>query len=117
MEAMWRQYGVAMNPHERPSWKVRANYWTGWRAVGGWLSLGDGDLVFRPHALDRALGGRGFRTSLRDIVSIEVERRGAVVRRRMFVRTGDGIESAFLVPRVDERAEDIRRMIAEGAGA
>jgi len=99
---------------ETPTWRVRANYWAGWRALGGRLSLGAGDLEFKPHAVERALGGRqGFRAPLRDIVSVEVARRGAVPRKRMFVRTRDGTEAVFLVPNVDSRAGDIRRAVGD----
>jgi hypothetical protein len=96
------------------SWRVRANFWTGWRAVGGRLTLDSTSLVFRPHAFDRVLGGRGYRTALGDIVSVEVDRRGSVPRKRMFVHTRDGAEAAFLVPHVEERAAEVRRTIPGG---
>ena len=97
-------------PNDTSAWRVRANYWAGRRALGGHLTLGATDLAFRPHAFERALGGRQhFVVSLRDIVAIEVDRRGAVPRKRLFIALRDGTEAAFLVPDVDRRAADLRR--------
>lgn len=89
------------------SWSVRANYWNSWRAVGGHLAVGGGELAFTPHFFDRLLLGKGFRARLGDIVDVTVERSGAIPRKRIFVRTTDGETARFLVPEADEVAARI----------
>lgn len=94
---------------DRPTWKVRADYWRGWRALGGWLTLDAHELAFQPHGLERVLGGNTpYRAALRDIVAVDVARRGAVPRKRLFVRTRDGDEARFLIPGVDDRVVVLR---------
>lgn len=69
-------------------------------------------LRFEPHGLERALGGNTpFRAPLTDIASVEVARRGAVPRKRLFVTTRDGVEARFLIPNVDDRATDLREAL------
>ena len=104
-----------MTSQETPTWATRANYWSGWRAIGGRLALDESHLTFKPHALERALGGRrNFDAPLNDIESIVVERRGGVPRKRLYVRLRDGTEAAFLVPNADDRAADLRRVTNGG---
>ena len=59
--------------------------------------------------MEKALGGNSpWSASLADIQVIDVARRGALPRRRLFVRTSDGGEARFLVPDVEDIAERLR---------
>lgn len=92
-------------------WTVRANYWRGRRALGGRLTLTTYELRFEPHELERALGGNtSFVTPLGKIASVEVARRGWVPRKRLFVRTVDGTEARFLMPRIRKHAAELIRL-------
>lgn len=100
-----------------PTWSVRANYWRGWRALGGRLELTGSELRFTPHGLDRALGGDTTAVvALRDIARVDVDRRGAVPRKRLWVTDSGGVVSTFLVPRVGRRAEELRSAVASASG-
>jgi hypothetical protein len=99
-----------MTTSAAPPWSVRANYWRGWRALGGRLAFDGSTLRFEPHGLEKSLGGNtNWSASIADVVSIDVARKGAVPRKRLYVRTADGREARFLVPKVEDVASGLRR--------
>ena len=101
-----------MTSHEQLTWRVRANYYPSWRALGGHLTLSAEGLAFEPHGLDRATGGnRPWAAGLEAIVEVRAHRSGMVPRKRLVVRTADGVEALFLVPRVEDRARELRQVV------
>ncbi len=101
------------------SW--RANYTTsGFRAVGGKLTLSGGRLEFRPHGLDRALAGRGFQTDVGAISSVGREGRtlnplSGGMRTRLRIETADGQVALFVVNKLDQVIERIEAARSEAA--
>jgi hypothetical protein len=98
----------------------RANRITSrFRAVGGKLSV-DGDrLVFRPHAIDRALFANEWNVALADVTVVEVADReiksnvfGAGLRKQLRVALADGTEARFVVNRVEQVAAELGELIA-----
>jgi hypothetical protein len=83
------------------------------RAVGGRLSVGDGELRFAPHALDRAFAAVDRHIALDEITGVSVaprrfsHRNAGGLRRRLCVETADGPVS-FVVNHVDRVAADLR---------
>ena len=103
-------------------WSVRANYWRGDRALGGRLHVGTYGIRFRPHGVERALGGRDeVDVGFSDVRSLAEARRSLrVPRKRLVVRT-DEADHFFLVPRLDrvldrlESATGLRRETEDDA--
>ena len=83
---------------------VRANFWRGDRAIGGRLSVDLERLLFKSHALERSLGGdEQVEIALRDISHLSIAPRSLrVPRARLIVRTTDGQDSYFGVPKLEE---------------
>lgn len=100
------------------NWSVRANYWRGWRALGGHLRVSDGVLTFAPHGLERALGGNTpFTAALCEIVRVGRARRSFLVpRRRLVVATRSGDQALFLVPKLDTVIRRLSEAIQAAGG-
>ncbi|MFY0408758.1 hypothetical protein [Solicola sp. PLA-1-18] len=96
---------------------VRANYFRGWRALGGQLTLTATNLKFAPHGFERSLGGdTTVEVPVREITDVSVKRGGPVPRKRLFIQTRDGAISIFLLPRVQTFAQTLRGAISEAGG-
>ncbi len=95
-------------------WSVRANRVTSrLRAVGGHLTVEGDTLRFEPHRVDRALRGTPLIVALADIDEVSVAPRRpfsniAGLRRQLVVQVG-GQRTYFVVNRVEQVAEDLRR--------
>jgi hypothetical protein len=106
---------------------TRANFWRGDRALGGRLSVTSGRLQFRPHGLERSLGGNDeVDIALHQITRLSKAPRSLrVPRERLIVRTIGGQDLYFLVPKladllarlkvvVQDAGIDVRTDFAEG---
>lgn len=93
---------------------MRANRVTSrWRAVGGRLTVEDDTLRFAPHRVDRALRGKPLIVALADIEEVSVAPRRpfssiAGLRRQLVVQVGGG-QTYFVVNRVEQVADELRR--------
>lgn len=89
-------------PDDADDWSVRANYWRGDRALGGRLEVTEDRIRFRPHGLERSLGGQDVVdvnfSELRSL--LKAPRSLKVPRLRLILRTED-TDHYFLVPNLD----------------
>lgn len=113
------QAGKRMNGD---AWQARANMTQGDIAVGGKLAVADGRLTFRPHGLDRSIGGTAFDVLLTDIVSLDMAPRtfdlfNGGMRKRLRVRLVDGVEALFVVNRVVKVGQRIAQSARAVGGA
>lgn len=107
-----------LRPGEEILWRRNANYeQTALRYLGGKLFLTDRRLIFLPHRLDEATGGRSWACELTDISAVGVEPAqlsapffglAARMRRRLRVEMRSGQNELFVVSRVNEAVERIR---------
>lgn len=91
----------------------RANRNQGARSVGGHLLLTNQRLLFYPHGLDGATGGKSWQCELRDIADETIAPRGVnpfngSMRRRLGIAVGDSVD-LFVVNKVADVAEAILR--------
>ena len=98
---------------EPGTWKKIASLYDGPRAVGGRITVADGRLTFRPHALDRALAGRALDVPLASVRRVSLTPRSWwAPRRHVLVETHDGVRARFLVNGargvVERLLEDVR---------
>ena len=103
----------------QPVWEKRANHtMSAMRAAGGKLTVEGGWLVFRPHGVDRALDAHDFAVPLTEIAAFEIEPRnvghffGGGLRRRLAVVLRDGRRELFVVNKVEQTADELRRLAA-----
>jgi hypothetical protein len=87
--------------------------------VGGRLVVDGGQLRFEPHAIDRALAGKGWSINLDEVTSIQVipprplsHLFGAGLRRQLCVE-GAGTEAYFIVDRADQAAAELRALAGD----
>jgi hypothetical protein len=87
--------------------------------LGGRLIVDGGQLRFEPHAIDRALAGKGWSINLEEITSIQVmpprplsHLFGAGLRRQLCVE-GAGTTAYFIVNGVDQAAAELRALTAD----
>lgn len=112
LDAWWLK-GHDARPGERMLWSARANRTQGARAVGGVLFLTSERLLFAPHLLDAALGGKPCAIELASVVAVDKHRKGANplgggMRDRLRVTSADGSEEMFVVNRLDAVIERLR---------
>jgi len=86
------------------------------RAVGGTLVLSEADLEFRPNRVDAATGGKAWSAELAQIRSVGKEKRGrnpfnGSIRERLRVETADGAVELFVVNRLEQVTDRIRRAL------
>jgi hypothetical protein len=106
-----------MEDSSEPQWSRRANFITSQvRAVGGRLVVDGRQLRFEPHAIDRALAGKGWSIDLDEVTAIQVTPRrplshlfGAGLRRQLCVEGAD-TKAYFIVNRVDDVAAELRAL-------
>ena len=65
-----------LRPNERELATYPANRSQGFRALGGHLLLTDQRVVFYPHAVDSATGGKGWECELASISGVRMSARG-----------------------------------------
>jgi hypothetical protein len=65
-----------LRPDERELATYPANRSQGFRALGGHLLLTDQRVVFYPHAVDRATGGKSWECELASISDVRMSARG-----------------------------------------
>lgn len=108
----WWLKSVQAEPQEQVLWSQGANrIQPSGRAVGGKLFLTDRRLVFCPHWVDGATGGKTWEVSLATVAAVgTAEKRGR--RERLRIELADGDEQLFVVNRV---AEVVSRLEAAGA--
>jgi hypothetical protein len=63
-------------PDERVLFEAVANTFTGWRSIGGRVTVADRRLLFTPHRLDGLTGGRSLAVERNDIRRVWMEARG-----------------------------------------
>jgi len=97
---------------------VRANFWRGDRAIGGRLSVDPERLHFKSHGLERSLGGdEQVDITLRDISHLSKASRSLrVPRARLIVRTTDGQDAYFLVPKLEELIGRLTSAVQDAGG-
>lgn len=117
-----------LRPGEEILWRRNANYeQTALRYLGGKLFLTDQRLIFLPHGLDEATGGRSWACELTDISAIGVEPAqlpvpffglAARMRRRLRIEMQSGQNEFFVVNRVNEAVQRIQgaKQMLEGPG-
>jgi hypothetical protein len=98
--------GLVLHPGEQVLETFRANRSQGWRAVGGRLVLTDRRLVFVPHAVERATGGKVWEQPLTSMTTVSLAARGwgpldGSLRRRVMVASGDE-RSYFVVGKASD---------------
>ena len=92
----------------------RANLSEGRSATGGHLLLDGESLRFEPHGVERALGRQPYAYVLQHIVGVRISPRGwnpfnGSLRRRLTIDLTAGDSASFVVPRVDDVADALRR--------
>jgi hypothetical protein len=107
----WWLKGVEAEPQEQVVWSQAANrIQSSGRAAGGKLFLTDRRLVFCPHWLDGASGGRTWWVPLATIAAVgTAPKQGR--RERLRIELADRKEELFVVNRV---AEVVSRLDAAG---
>jgi hypothetical protein len=109
-----------MEGKSEAGWSRRANFITSRvRAVGGRLVVDGGQLRFVPHAIDRALAGKGWSIDLDEVTSIQVmpprplsHLFGAGLRRQLCVE-GTGTKAYFIVNGADQVAAELRALTTD----
>ena len=91
-----------------------------WRAVGGKLYLTNQRIAFQSHKFDKALGGQAWSAPLGEVASVEKEGInlghlfGGGLRPRLRVELQGGDTQLFVVSKVDDTIEEIRRRTGTG---
>jgi hypothetical protein len=104
----WWLRGVEAEPDERASWSQLANrVQSSHRAVGGKLFLTDRRLVFCPHWVDAATGGKTWSLPLADIARVGITPKGGDrfaggLRDRLRIELASGDQQLFVIKRLDE---------------
>jgi hypothetical protein len=104
----WWLKSVEAEPDERLVWSQLANrVQSSHRAVGGKLILTDRRLVFCPHWVDAATGGKTWSLPLADIARVGITPKGGDrfaggLRDRLRIELVDGGEQLFVIKRLDE---------------
>ena len=103
----------ALRPNERELATYRANRSQGLRAVGGHLLLTDQRVVFYPHGLDRATGGKGWECELSSLSIVCMSARGfnpfnGSLRPRLQI-DGNGVTEYFVVNNGFAIVDEIKR--------
>lgn len=80
--------------------------------------MSDDSLVFRPHRMERVLGGdTGFACALADVTRLAKAPRSArVPRSRLIVSTRDGVDAFFLVSKLDAVIGQLDEAITSAGG-
>jgi hypothetical protein len=97
----WWLKGVEAEPDEQVVWSQGANrIQPSGRAVGGKLFLTDRRLVFCPHWVDGATGGKTWEVSLTGVAAVGTAPKGGKrggLRERLRLELTDGAEELFVV--------------------
>src|SRR6266513_1848027 len=97
----WWLKGVEAQPQERAVWSQGANrIQPSGRAVGGKLFLTDRRLVFCPHWVDGATGGKTWDAPLGEVAAVGITPKGGERggrRDRLRIELVDGEEERFVV--------------------
>ena len=107
----WWLRGLEAEPDERVVWSQLANrVQSSHRAVGGKLFLTDRRLVFCPHWVDAATGGKTWSLPLANIARVGITPKGGDrfaggLRDRLRVELVDGGQQLFVIKRLDEVVE------------
>lgn len=98
----WWLRGLEAEPQEQVAWSQGANrIQKSGRAVGGKLFLTDRRLVFCPHWVDGATGGKTWETQLAKVAAIGTAPK-AGRRERLRIELADGEQELFVVNRLTE---------------
>jgi hypothetical protein len=104
----WWLKSVQAEPDESVVWSHLANrVQSSHRAVGGKLFLTDRRLIFCPHWIDAATGGRTWSLPLSDVAGVGIKPKGGDrfaggLRDRLQIDLADGDVQLFVVNRLDE---------------
>ena len=102
----WWLKSVAAEPAEEVVWSQAANRLKdSGRAVGGKLFLTDRRLIFCPHWVDAATGGREWQVPLERVAAIGTIPKGSPgggMRDRLAIELADGGRERFVVNRLGE---------------
>ena len=102
----WWLKGVEAEPGEEVRWSQGASrIQRSGRAVGGKLFLTDGRVVFCPHWVDGATGGKTWDAPLATITGVGTIPKGSAgggVRDRLKIELADGEFERFVVNRLDK---------------
>jgi hypothetical protein len=109
----WWLKGVEAEPREEVAWSQGANRIQGsGRAVGGKLFLTTRRLVFCPHWVDGATGGRTWDVPLDQVTGIGTIPKGSPgggARGRLKIELADGEAERFVVNRLEQVVEQLRQ--------
>jgi hypothetical protein len=112
----WWLKGVEAEPQEQVAWTQGANRIQGsGRAAGGKLFLTDRRLVFCPHWVDGATGGKTWEVPLATIAAVGTVQKGGR-RDRLRIELADGEDELFVVNRLAEvvsRLDAARQELAQ----
>ena len=113
--------GPQLGQGERVSYTILANHSSSSRrAVGGRLFVTNQSIQFSPHRLDALLRAKRLRIELADVEAVQVKAKdgsdlfGGGLRDRLQIRTPDNT-FVFVVNRVDERIEELKRSVENNA--
>ena len=104
----WWLHNQEAEPGEQVAWSQLANRTqSSQRAVGGKLFLTDRRLLFCPHWVDTATGGKRWSLALADVTGVGIrpkggDRLGGGLRDRLRIDSVDGDQHLFVVKRLDE---------------
>jgi hypothetical protein len=104
----WWLKRVEAEPDERIVWSQLANrVQSSHRAVGGKLFLTDRRLVFCPHWVDAALGGKAWSLPVADIAGVGITPKGGDLfagglRDRLRIELVEGGEQLFVIKHLDD---------------
>jgi hypothetical protein len=114
----WWLKGVEAQPQEDVVWSQGANrIQASGRAVGGKLFLTNRRLVFCPHWVDGATGGKTWDTPLAEVAAVGTAQKGGKrggLRDRLQIELADGEEQLFVVNRLPDVVSRLEAASQEG---
>jgi hypothetical protein len=114
----WWLKSVEAQPGEEVVWSQGANrIQPSGRAVGGKLFLTDRRLIFCPHWVDGATGGKTWDTPLAEVAAVGTapkEGKGGGLRDRLRIELADGEEQRFVVNRLADVVSTLDAAREEG---
>jgi hypothetical protein len=118
----WWLRSVEAESDERVSWSQLANrVQSSHRAIGGKLFLTDRRLVFCPHWVDAATGGKTWSVPLADVAGVGITPKGGDrfaggLRDRLRIELADGGHQLFVIKRLDDVVTRLGGAIDEPSG-
>jgi hypothetical protein len=110
----WWLKSVDAQPQEEVVWSQGANrIQPSGRAVGGKLFLTDRRLVFCPHWVDGATGGKTWDVGLVEVTAVGTAAKGGR-RERLRIKLADGEEQLFVVNRLADVVSTLEAARQEG---